>query len=129
MSEKKTTRHLIAGFSGGLASAVCLQPLDLIKTRVQQSSSTSILTVFKEVKSVSQLWRGTVPSAIRTSMGSAMYLTSLNMIRITLRQINSYSILIFTSYLITDRKPLHGNDNERNGWIYNDAIHSDQSSI
>ncbi|OWB75202.1 hypothetical protein B5S31_g5067 [[Candida] boidinii] len=78
---QKTSRHLIAGFTGGLVSAVTLQPLDLLKTRVQQSGSNSIIGVFKELSSFKQLWRGTLPSALRTSVGSALYLSSLNFIR------------------------------------------------
>ncbi|OUM55138.1 hypothetical protein BVG19_g4622 [[Candida] boidinii] len=78
---QKTSRHLIAGFTGGLVSAVTLQPLDLLKTRVQQSGSNSIIGVFRELSSFKQLWRGTLPSALRTSIGSALYLSSLNFIR------------------------------------------------
>lgn len=86
MSERKTTRHLISGFAGGLASAVALQPLDLLKTRIQQTANTSILTVFRSINSPLDLWRGTVPSALRTSVGSALYLSMLNLSRTYLAQ-------------------------------------------
>ncbi len=75
------SRHLLAGFTGGLTSAVCLQPLDLVKTRVQQSKNNSIISVLRQISSIKELWRGTVPSAVRTSVGTALYLTSLNFIR------------------------------------------------
>lgn len=80
-TERKTTRHLVSGFTGGLTSAICLQPLDLLKTRVQQSKDNSLSTVWKNIDSVSQLWRGTLPSALRTSIGSALYLTTLHLAR------------------------------------------------
>ncbi|KAI5462931.1 mitochondrial carrier domain-containing protein [Mariannaea sp. PMI_226] len=71
--------------NSGVASAVILQPLDLLKTRVQQSGSSSLLVTLKEIKQSSSLvpglWRGTVPSALRTGFGSALYFTSLNAIR------------------------------------------------
>lgn len=74
----KTTRHLVAGFSGGLTSAVCLQPLDLLKTRVQQSENRSLLYALKNISGLQELWRGTLPSALRTSVGSALYLSTLH---------------------------------------------------
>ncbi|EDO17842.1 hypothetical protein Kpol_1043p32 [Vanderwaltozyma polyspora DSM 70294] len=77
----KTRTHLIGGFFGGLTSAVALQPLDLLKTRIQQHQSQSIWSIVKNSKGFSELWRGTLPSAIRTSLGSALYLSSLNLMR------------------------------------------------
>lgn len=82
--EQKTTRHLIAGFSGGLTSAVCLQPLDLLKTRVQQSKDRSLRNVLKNIADVKELWRGTLPSALRTSVGSGLYLSTLHIGRTNL---------------------------------------------
>lgn len=79
--EQKTTRHLIAGFSGGLTSAICLQPLDLLKTRVQQNKNNSISLALKDINSIRELWRGTLPSALRTSIGSALYLSTLHLAR------------------------------------------------
>ncbi|VVT56406.1 uncharacterized protein SAPINGB_P005042 [Magnusiomyces paraingens] len=110
--------HLAAGFTSGLTSSVLLQPLDLLKTRIQQqkknpngsssSSSSSRIIIngsskeaaaaaaataeslvpgkslraaLREIDSVAALWRGTSASAIRTSVGSALYLTTLNATR------------------------------------------------
>lgn len=81
MGETKTTRHLVAGFVGGLTSAVALQPLDLIKTRVQQAPNTSIGSILRSLGTPADLWRGTVPSALRTSVGSALYLSMLHVSR------------------------------------------------
>lgn len=95
--EQKTTRHLVAGFTGGLTSAVCLQPLDLIKTRVQQSNNSSIKLVFNDITSINQLWRGTLPSALRTSIGSALYLSTLQMARLNLSNMKNSSIPLYNA--------------------------------
>lgn len=62
-----------------------LQPLDLLKTRVQQSGNSSLSATLRDIRQSSSLvralWRGTVPSALRTGFGSALYFTSLNAIR------------------------------------------------
>lgn len=62
-----------------------LQPLDLLKTRVQQSGRSSLSAALRDLRQSSHivqgLWRGTVPSALRTGFGSALYFTSLNAIR------------------------------------------------
>lgn len=89
-NEQKTTRHLISGFAGGLTSAVCLQPLDLIKTRVQQSKDSSLTNVLKNITSMEQLWRGTLPSALRTSIGSALYLSTLHLARSNLSNFKNF---------------------------------------
>lgn len=72
--------HLYAGFLAGLSSSLLLQPLDLLKTRLQQSPNT---TLWRELQRtpILKLWRGTLPLCIRTSVGSGLYLASLNSIR------------------------------------------------
>lgn len=56
-----------------------------MKTRVQQSGDSSLSACWKELRQsphvARSLWRGTVPSALRTGFGSALYFTSLNAIR------------------------------------------------
>ncbi|KAI1304728.1 solute carrier family 25 member 38 [Xylaria venustula] len=77
--------HFIAGLGSGVSGAVLLQPFDLLKTRVQQSGSHSIRSAIRDIarspNAVAAFWRGTVPSALRTGMGSAIYFTTLNTIR------------------------------------------------
>lgn len=91
--------HFLSGLTSGLLSAILLQPIDLLKTRVQQSGHHSLLLTIREIRSAAQasslhptlplglfpsiaaLWRGTVPSALRTGFGSAVYFTCLNKIR------------------------------------------------
>ncbi|KAK4103127.1 solute carrier family 25 member 38 [Parathielavia hyrcaniae] len=81
----KSTFHFAAGLGSGVLSAVLLQPIDLLKTRVQQSGAHSLRAAIAEIRSAPRLlpalWRGAVPSALRTGFGSAIYFTSLNAIR------------------------------------------------
>ena len=69
--------HFLAGLSSGVTSAFLLQPADLLKTRVQQSRTASLNTVLREILNgpnpVKALWRGTLPSVVRTGTGSALY--------------------------------------------------------
>ena len=95
------TFHFLAGLASGVSSAVLLQPADLLKTRVQQSRSSSLLPVLRSILSgphpITSLWRGTLPSALRTGFGSAIYFTSLSTLRQlvannTARKAPSYSV-------------------------------------
>ncbi|KAL2354058.1 solute carrier family 25 member 38 [Cryomyces antarcticus] len=77
--------HFIAGLGSGVVSAALLQPADLLKTRVQQSGSTTLIQTIREISNgphpVRQFWRGTAPSVIRTGIGSALYFSGLNALR------------------------------------------------
>lgn len=84
--------HFLSGGAGGLLSAVILQPADLLKTRLQQSpppgtASATLINTLRQIATgpapIRQLWRGTLPSAIRTGAGSAMYFSTLNFVRST----------------------------------------------
>jgi solute carrier family 25, member 38 len=90
------TFHFLAGLTSGVSSAVLLQPADLLKTRVQQSRSHSLVPVLRSILAgshpVASLWRGTVPSALRTGFGSALYFTSLSSFRQILA--NSNAVLV-----------------------------------
>ncbi|TPX17420.1 uncharacterized protein E0L32_003063 [Thyridium curvatum] len=85
--------HFAAGLGSGVLSAVLLQPIDLLKTRVQQSGHHSLLQSLAEIRSsprgLPALWRGTVPSALRTGFGSAIYFTTLNAIRQNVSRLSS----------------------------------------
>ncbi|KAI0196230.1 solute carrier family 25 member 38 [Xylaria flabelliformis] len=84
-SKSSSSFHFVAGLGSGVFGAVLLQPFDLLKTRVQQSGSHSIRSAIRDIarspNAVAAFWRGTVPSALRTGMGSAIYFTTLNTIR------------------------------------------------
>lgn len=76
--------HLLSGGSAGLVSALTLQPLDLLKTRLQQQQKENVgyrTTVTKEIKKLARirdLWRGVIPSTLRTSVGAGLYFTILS---------------------------------------------------
>ncbi|KAJ5665943.1 Mitochondrial substrate/solute carrier [Penicillium maclennaniae] len=95
-TSSKTIFHFSAGLCSGLTSSILLQPADLLKTRVQQSQQ-SLLPTLKAILAsphpIRGLWRGTLPSALRTGFGSALYFTSLNAFRQTLAQANAPIIL------------------------------------
>ncbi|RYO99540.1 hypothetical protein DL764_006781 [Monosporascus ibericus] len=84
-SSSPSTVHFVAGLGAGVFGAVLLQPLDLLKTRVQQSGSHSITSAIRDIARspnvLPAFWRGAVPSALRTGFGSAIYFTTLNTIR------------------------------------------------
>ncbi|KAK4979636.1 hypothetical protein LTR66_010406 [Elasticomyces elasticus] len=77
--------HFLAGLSSGSTTAILLQPADLLKTRVQQSRSSTLSSIVRGILDgphpVRQLWRGTAPSVVRTGMGSALYFGMLNQMR------------------------------------------------
>jgi hypothetical protein len=64
---------------------VLLQPADLLKTRVQQSRSSTLLGTIRSIANgpnpIRQFWRGTLPSTLRTGCGSAIYFSGLNALR------------------------------------------------
>ncbi|PWY95086.1 mitochondrial carrier protein, partial [Aspergillus sclerotioniger CBS 115572] len=92
-TSSKTTFHFAAGLFSGLTSSILLQPADLLKTRLQQSQNASLFPTIKTILSsphpIRNLWRGTLPSALRTGFGSALYFTSLNALRTGLAQSNT----------------------------------------
>ncbi|KAF8075889.1 solute carrier family 25 member 38 [Lyophyllum atratum] len=83
-------QQLLSGALSGLATTVCLQPFDLLKTRMQQGDGklrlqrNVILGTARDVLAkdgVAGLWRGTAASLIRNVPGVAMYMTSLTQLR------------------------------------------------
>ncbi|KAJ5415762.1 hypothetical protein N7465_004457 [Penicillium sp. CMV-2018d] len=92
----KTPFHFAAGLCSGLTSSILLQPADLLKTRVQQSPGAALLPTLKAIISspnpIRGLWLGTLPSALRTGFGSALYFTSLNALRQALAQSNPMAL-------------------------------------
>jgi solute carrier family 25 protein 38 len=91
------TRSFGIGLCSGVATTLILQPIDVLKTRIQQQSAAPLHTAVhkiwnppattpssfttKGLSVVSGFWRGTWPSVLRTGFGSAIYFTSLDMIR------------------------------------------------
>ncbi|GFZ50798.1 hypothetical protein JCM24511_08556 [Saitozyma sp. JCM 24511] len=97
----RATHHLASGALSGLTSAIILQPLDLLKTRLQQSyegesrKRRRITPVLREVlrdDGIPGLWRGTVPTLVRNVPGVAMYFYALSAIRGELSQIPYFAV-------------------------------------
>lgn len=82
-----TAVHLVSGGTAGLVSAFTLQPLDLLKTRLQQQQrdnsgyKTTISKELKKLTKIKDLWRGVLPSTLRTSVGAGLYFTILSQTR------------------------------------------------
>jgi len=87
-------QQLFSGALSGLATTICLQPFDLVKTRMQQGdglrglaqtqSGSVILRTTREVISkggLKGLWRGTMPSLARNVPGLALYMSGLTQLR------------------------------------------------
>jgi len=87
--KKSFYRSFYAGGFGGLFSTITLQPMDVIKTRLQQTNNQTIFRggLWATTKYIfltdglSGLWRGTIPSIYRNVPGSALYFGSLEAIR------------------------------------------------
>ncbi|KAM0788683.1 hypothetical protein ACM66B_002780 [Microbotryomycetes sp. NB124-2] len=92
--------HLASGALSGAASVLALQPLDLIKTRVQQDQHQSLTSSTRDgprskaqrrivytartviaQDGVTGLWRGTVPTLYRNVPGVSMYFLTLSRLR------------------------------------------------
>ncbi|KAF3270083.1 hypothetical protein TWF970_010863 [Orbilia oligospora] len=86
-------KHFSSGLAGGIVSAIVLQPADLLKTRVQQSHDARLIPTVRAILSgpnpISTLWRGSIPSAIRTGVGSGLYFATLNIFRKTVHNSTS----------------------------------------
>ncbi|KAI0786518.1 solute carrier family 25 member 38 [Abortiporus biennis] len=86
------SQHLFSGAVSGFTSGVCLQPFDLLKTRMQQGNGVTgeqkhLMTIVGTARQIIQtqgvlgLWRGTTPTILRNVPGVAMYFTGLNQVR------------------------------------------------
>ncbi|MCJ1382148.1 hypothetical protein MMC17_005260 [Xylographa soralifera] len=107
-SRSSLSFHFFAGLSTGMLSASLLQPADLLKTRVQQSPSSTLLSTLKEITSgptpLLHLWRGTLPSVIRTGFGSALYFSTLNALREHVARSNLLTPTLIVSTTLSNAK-------------------------
>lgn len=83
-------KAFLAGSLSGTFSTVLFQPLDLVKTRIQQSSmiseprgqhSIGMMRVMNQVlrnEQISGLWKGMTPSITRTIPGVGLYFSSVH---------------------------------------------------
>ncbi|TDL29024.1 mitochondrial carrier [Rickenella mellea] len=84
-------QHLLSGGLSGFASTICLQPFDLLKTRVQQrdgkitaQNAQGVLRIARDIfatEGMTGLWRGTTPTLFRNVPGVALYMTGLTQVR------------------------------------------------
>lgn len=94
-----TTMELIKSFAAGSLSAsfssVLLQPLDLVKTRLQLRNSEGTrafakkrglfkyMTYIAETESIRGLWRGTAAAIVRSVPGVGLYFSTLHSLKIS----------------------------------------------
>lgn len=95
----KTVVTFLSGATSGCISTLALQPLDVVKTRMQMSDAynrsvhlqpalslqpnASVLETFRGIirqDRISGLWRGVSPSILRNTMGVGAYFMTLNAI-------------------------------------------------
>ena len=80
--QRRATRAL-AGLLAGLLASIVLQPLDVVKTRMQSRAHLGRMTLgaatmaIAREEGVRSLWAGTTPSAIRLAGGIALYFVFL----------------------------------------------------
>lgn len=70
-----------SGATSGLVTTVTLQPLDLVKTRVQLADGATVRTVVTQAPSWVGLWDGLRPSLARTVPGIGLYFLTLDAMR------------------------------------------------
>lgn len=95
-------KSFLAGSVSGTCSTLLFQPLDLIKTRLQNPSKScsrnGMFTLFIHVlrnERLLGLWRGTVPSIMRCVPGVGMYFSSLHWLQVNFGSNNPSSIESF----------------------------------
>lgn len=90
ISGSPVVKAFMAGSLSGTCSTLLFQPLDLVKTRIQQvDERRSMMKVVKEViktESFSGLWRGVSPSLVRTVPGVGIYFSCMHSLKMSLCQ-------------------------------------------
>ncbi|KAH1016159.1 mitochondrial glycine transporter isoform X2 [Dendroctonus ponderosae] len=93
VSSYPLVKAFLAGSFSGTFSTVLFQPLDLVKTRLQNSPATfingrhgtlSMLSIFTNIvqqEHIKGLWRGMTPSITRCVPGIGLYFSSLDYIK------------------------------------------------
>ncbi|KIK80899.1 hypothetical protein PAXRUDRAFT_763961 [Paxillus rubicundulus Ve08.2h10] len=104
MTNAAVRQHLLSGAVSGFAGAVFLQPLDLLKTRIQQgdsaisSNSRNTALIWRTTHDIIKqdgmkgLWRGTAATLVRNVPGVALYFTSLTHLRSIMANSPSFSV-------------------------------------
>lgn len=83
-------KAFLAGSLSGTCSTLLFQPLDLVKTRLQQQTGGPRLSMVRMVgrvvgeESLAGLWRGVVPSLTKTVPGVGLYFSSMHYMKTTI---------------------------------------------
>jgi len=110
MTNAAVRQQLLSGAVSGFAGAVFLQPLDLLKTRIQQgdsagssSNSRNTTLIWRTTHDIIKqdgikgLWRGTAATLVRNVPGVALYFTSLTHLRSVMANSPSFSVQEITT--------------------------------
>lgn len=103
MKNAPITQHLFSGALSGFVGAILLQPLDLLKTRIQQGETvystprgTSVIwntaQIVVKQDGIRGLWRGTAATLVRNVPGVALYMTGLTHLRSFIARSPRFSI-------------------------------------
>lgn len=98
-------KAFLAGSLSGTCSTLIFQPLDLMKTRIQQQaelrlSMTGVVRNVVAQENLFGLWRGVIPSLVRTVPGVGLYFSSMHYMKASLcegRPSHLQSVLIGSS--------------------------------
>ena len=74
------SEHLVAGTIAGFSACVALQPLDVLKTRLQESPRRGLKEALR-LSPAKALWRGLGPTLVRNVPGSGLYFLTLAQFR------------------------------------------------
>jgi len=79
-------KAFLAGSLSGTCSTLMFQPLDLMKTRIQQQaelrlSMSGVVRNILAQENLLGLWRGVVPSLVRTVPGVGLYFSSMHLMK------------------------------------------------
>ena len=75
-------RRLSYGVLSGISVSVALQPLDVLKTRSQYYSNSSIARILQTLASrPKSSWYGATPTILKQSIGIGLYISTLTYIR------------------------------------------------
>ncbi|TRM68662.1 mitochondrial carrier domain-containing protein [Schizophyllum amplum] len=94
-------QQMASGALSGFASTICLQPFDLLKTRMQQSDGSILKGPHLILDTVRQviaehgpagLWRGTSATLFRNVPGVAFYMTGLTQLRTFMASAPAFSV-------------------------------------
>lgn len=88
-SASPVVKAFLAGSFSGTCSTLLFQPLDLVKTRIQQVEgvSGSMMNMTRQVvvsESVAGLWRGVYPTLVRTVPGVGIYFSCMHTLKTSL---------------------------------------------